>query len=81
MNNIREQIDLFKNFNPLIKEAIKTDCQTEGATYQTDISKDNISVNIKIPFELQLDKDEAKLLESNLHNALELVLKPYFNKD
>jgi len=77
--NIREHIDMFKNFKP-ITEAIKTKCQTEGAVYQTEISEKNVSVNVKIPFTLDLDKDEAKLLEDNIHNALELVLAPYFKK-
>lgn len=76
-NDIREHIDMFKNFKT-ITEAVKTKCQTEGAIYQTDISQKNVSVNIKIPFKLDLDKDEAKLLEDNIHNALELVLAPYF---
>ena len=77
--NIREHIDMFKNFKP-INEAVKTKCQTEGAVYQTDISEKNVSINVKIPFNLDLDKDEAKLLEDNIHNALELVLTPYFKK-
>jgi hypothetical protein len=78
--NIREQINLFKNFRP-IGEAIKTDCQTKGAIYKTDISEKNINIDIKIPFNINLDKTEAKLLEDNIHNALELVLKPYFMKN
>ena len=77
--NIRKHIDMFKNFNP-INEAVKTKCQTEGAVYQTDISEKNVSINVKIPFNLDLDNDEAKLLEDNIHNALELVLAPYFKK-
>jgi hypothetical protein len=31
-DNIREQIDIFKNFRS-INEAVKTKCQTEGAIY------------------------------------------------
>jgi len=77
--NIREHIDMFRNFKN-INEAVKTKCQTEGAIYQTDISEKNVSINVKIPFNLDLDKNEAKLLEDNLHNALELVLAPYFKK-
>ena len=65
-----------KKFN----EAVRTECQTGGAVYKIDISEDNITAVVNLPFELQLDKDEAKLLESNIHNALELVMAPYFKK-
>lgn len=65
-----------KKFN----EAVRTECQTDGAVYKMDISEDNITAVVNLPFELQLDKDEAKLLESNIHNALELVMAPYFKK-
>jgi hypothetical protein len=79
-DNIREQIDIFKNFRS-INEAVKTKCQTEGAIYNTDISENKIGIDIKIPFNMDLTKTEAKLLEDNIHNALELVLKPYFMKN
>lgn len=62
------------------KEAIKTECQTPGAVYQTDISEDSLTLVVKLPMELDLTEDEAKLLESNIHNAMELVLAPYFKK-
>lgn len=78
-NEMRKDIDKLKNFI-ILKEALKTKCQTEGAIYQTDISEKNISINIKIPFKLELDESEAKLLEANIHNVLELVLAPYFKK-
>lgn len=58
--------------------AIETKCQTEGAIYNTDISDNEITVSIKIPFNLNLDADESELLELNLHNAIELVLSRYF---
>lgn len=60
--------------------AIKTECQTNGAIYDTNITNNGISVNISIPFILNLSEKEAILLEANIHNVLELVLKPYFNK-
>lgn len=64
----------------MLTEAIKTKCQTNGAVFQTDISEDSITVVVKLPFELDVDVDEAKLLEANIHNALELVLAKYFVK-
>ena len=65
-----------KKFN----EAVKTECQTDGAIYQAEISEDTITMTVKLPFALDLDENEAKLLESNIHNAMELVLAPYFKK-
>lgn len=71
-----EHFSLTDTFN----EAVKTECQTKGAIYNTKISDDKIDVSVEIPFELELNEDDAKLLEDNIHNALELVLKPYFIK-
>jgi hypothetical protein len=65
-----------KNFNTF--EAVKTECQTPGTQYQIDISDKAISVNIELPMKLDIDEEEAKLLESNLHNAIEIVLSKYF---
>lgn len=66
-----------KKFN----EAIETECQTDGAIYQTDISEDIITMTVKLPFALDLDEKEAELLETNIHNAMELVLVPYFKNN
>ncbi len=76
------QPDIRKSYKSLqqINEAVKTKCQTAGAVYQTQITENNITVNIKIPFNLDLNKSEAKLLEDNIHNVLELVLAPHFLK-
>lgn len=59
--------------------AVETKCQTNGAVYNTEISSNNISVNVSIPFSLELSEEEAALLDANIHNVLELVLAPYFN--
>lgn len=58
--------------------AKKTPCQTPGAFFGTHISKDSVGVGVSVPFKLKLSKDEAKVLEANIHNAMELVLAPYF---
>ena len=60
--------------------AKETICQTEGAVYNTQILPTEVSVNIKLPFKLDISADEALLLEANLHNVIELVLSRYFNK-
>jgi hypothetical protein len=61
-------------------EAVKTECQTPEANYNIEINDSKVSVEVELPMELDLTEDEAKLLESNIHNAMELVLAPYFFK-
>lgn len=61
-------------------EAVKTECQTPDAQFNIEISTDKVSVEVELPMELDLTEEEAKLLESNIHNAMELVLAPYFLK-
>lgn len=59
-------------------EAVRTECQTPEAKYNIEISDDKVSVQVELPMQLDLNEKEAKLLESNIHNAMELVLAPYF---
>lgn len=59
--------------------AMQTPCQTPGADFSIHISADTIGVLVDLPFEFtNMSEDEAKILEANLHNAVELVLAPYF---
>jgi hypothetical protein len=60
--------------------AIKTPCQTPGAVFHTKISLKKIESSIDLPNELPLTKEEAKVLEANIHNAMEMALAPYFTK-
>lgn len=60
--------------------AIKTECQTPGAIFHTKISAKVISCVVDLPKKLNLSEKEAKILDSNIHNAMELVLAPYFFK-
>lgn len=55
-------------------------CQTDGAVYGFSLSKDTLMCHVELPFELDLNEDELKLLKTNLHNALELVLARYWIK-
>jgi hypothetical protein len=64
-----------------IAEALKTECQTPDTKYTIKITDTKLSINIALPMKLELSEKEAKLLENNLHNAMELVLAPYFNKE
>ena len=63
-----------------------TKCLTPGAIFQTRISTDGVSVRVLMPGnELKgLSEKEAEILETLIHNQLELVLRPFFvqpNKD
>jgi hypothetical protein len=62
-------------------EAVKTSCQTRGVRYNTNITPGNISINLVLPTPLDLSDEESKLLEANIHNALELVLDKYYYVD
>jgi hypothetical protein len=63
-----------------ISEAVKTPCQTPEAVFHVHINEDSIKCEVDLPFDLELSEDEAKELEGNIHNALELALSKYFIK-
>ena len=58
--------------------AIETKCLTSGAIYNTEITSQKVSVSVELPFELEISEEEAELLETLVHNQLELVLRTYF---
>lgn len=58
--------------------AQRTECQTPGARFHTRITGTSVEVSVDLPRQLDLDASKARLLERNLHNAVELVLAPYF---
>lgn len=60
--------------------AIETPCQTHGAIYGIDITDRQITVEVELPDPLGLTGEQAAVLRANLHNALELVLAPYFRR-
>lgn len=55
-----------------------TPCQTPGTQFHMHITENGFSVLVALPKPLRLNAAEAKLLEANIHNALELVLARYF---
>lgn len=61
--------------------ATETSCQTDGVVYHTHISNNQILVNVELHKLLNLTKEQAEVLDANIHNALELVLAPYFMED
>ena len=58
--------------------ALKTRCSTPGAIYSTTITDSTIEVKVDLARTFNLSEDEAKQLERNLHNAVELALAPLF---
>jgi hypothetical protein len=58
--------------------AVETPCQTPGAQFHTAISNRRIAVSVDLPGPLRLSAAQAAVLDANLHNALELVLAPYW---
>ena len=60
-------------------EALKTECQTPETKYNISINKDKVSVEIELPMELDISEDEAKILEANIHNMMEVILSKYFD--
>lgn len=58
--------------------SIETKCQTPGAVFETRISDASVSVEVTLPFPLNLTEAQAQLLEASLHNAMELVLAQHF---
>lgn len=60
--------------------AVETECQTPGARFDTHIHETGFTVDFVYPGVLDLSEDQAELLDANIHNALELVLAPYFKE-
>ena len=58
--------------------ANKTKCQTPGAMFTTCVCSHAVKCTVELPFKLDLSEKEARLLETNIHNAMELVLARYF---
>lgn len=58
--------------------AISTQCQTPDAVYHTNVWQDRVSITVDLPHDLGITAKEAQTLETNMHNAMELVLAPYF---
>lgn len=64
--------------------AVKTKCQTPGTNFTTNICDvpgipyTLIAISLRLPMMLNMTEEQAGLLEDNIHNALELVLAPYF---
>lgn len=53
-------------------------CKTPDAIYSSTLSGDTVKVSVKLPFEMELTKDESEKLEADLHYAVEKVLSSLF---
>ena len=64
--------------------AQETKCLTSGAQFHIRVNSDHdfISVEVDLPTDTLegVDKEEAELLSRLIHNQMELVLRPYFEK-
>lgn len=60
--------------------ALPTACQTPDAMFTTEVTGRHVSIRVDLPFPLDLTEAGAALVEANLHNAVELVLAPYFRR-
>ena len=58
--------------------ANSTKCLTSGARFHISVSEENISAKVDLPFKLDIDVEEAILLETLIHNQFELILRSYF---
>ena len=59
--------------------ALETKCLTPDAKFVTHIGQHQIIIDVELPFSLDIDEEEAIVLEKLIHNQLELVLRSYFN--
>jgi hypothetical protein len=54
------------------------ECETPGAIYSSYLSKDTVKMSVKLPFDLELNKDDSTKLEAQLHYAVEKILSSFF---
>ncbi len=71
-----QQLNMLKEY--YVNEANSTVCQTPDARFHISIKDKIVSCKVNLPESLELTETEAKLLETNIHNAMELVLAKYF---
>jgi len=58
--------------------ANETRCLTSGAIFHTAINERDIAVLVDLPFKLEITEEEAEILETLIHNQMELILRSYF---
>ena len=61
--------------------AHETKCLTSGAIFHTAINERDVAVLVDLPFKLEITEEEAEILETLIHNQMELILRPYFQNE
>tara|TARA_Y100000592_G_scaffold69568_1_gene108248 strand:+ start:2453 stop:3223 length:771 start_codon:yes stop_codon:yes gene_type:complete len=74
-------LSLKTKIRKILKEQNSTKCLTSGAIFHTSTNPKNVKISVDMPFSLEIDEEESEILETLLHNAVELVLRPYFEKN
>ena len=73
-----KKVMLKKFIKEVLKEQNATKCLTSGAYFNTHVEPKKVSISVDMPFDLNIDEEEAIELETLLHNAVELVMSRYF---
>ena len=60
--------------------ALETKCLTPDANFTTIISGNKVESKVILPFQIELNEEQAEILEKLIHNQMELVLRCYFNE-
>jgi len=63
-----------------IEDGSLTGCQAPSANFHFHIGDRFINIKVMAPFDLNLSEDEAKTIEDQVHNLLELLLAPKFKE-
>lgn len=60
--------------------ANQTKCLTPNTQFHSKINGNRVSIEAELPFELDIDEEEGEIIETLMHNAMEMILRPYFKK-
>jgi len=58
-----------------------TECKTPDPHFNIFIKDNEVGARVNLPFDLELDKEEAEDLEDEIHDALEEILSRYFEEE
>lgn len=77
-----KKYEIYKQLKNLpVNEALETPCQTPGVEYNINISENKINIEIDLQTSLNIDENEAEILEANIHNSIEVILSKYFKDE
>lgn len=58
-----------------------SDCKTPGANYTTIFQPELVGILVDLPHQLDISVEDMQELENKLHDAVEEILAPYFEKE